>query len=619
MIRRVEYKVTVDGATETAKAFDGVKESEDRATSAADGLAKSLLDLERDAERARRAQQALRTEAAKLVDAEEAAARAAAGQSKSLLELEKESERARRARERLRTEAVRLVDAEEGVRRTTVAATRAQEKLNAEINAAAQPMNVAKVAAEGVGAGMTLIMRAAYLLPGFGFAGILLAIGEAAEWVYEQFEGMAGSTKAATLEIQYQAAMVRDHTELLKKQADAAREVARAMYEAGEAVVSQQGGISSMLGGRGVLAAAGLGGEAYEIESERKELKDRAAAMRKAGEQLIKDYNAASLDVEGTMAAPAIKAAMEARARAIEEEARTIKRIGDTLRDREVDLMREARRIMGTGDGIASRTAEAAKTARAEPKEREVSDDEVYSLIYGGRAGPKYVQPTPSMEPNLSNIPGGASVQVAEGMRQIQTEAVKTRDIMAEMWAGTKDAFGGMAESAMNVGGIVVQALSTMTGAVGSMMTNIIISGEAGAKGVAKAAGNALAGISAQAFGYSVLLGALAAAAQLTGPILGFAAPGLASAAGVMAAAGGGLAVTARLLGADKLGGGAAGRGGAGASPGGYGAATATNPYGGPGQQGTTVQVYIDGEQVTRAVRVREQRMALSGGIMGGA
>jgi hypothetical protein len=211
------------------------------------------------------------------------------------------------------------------------------------------------------------------------------------------------------------------------------------------------------------------------------------------------------------------------------------------------------------------------------------------------------------------------AMMAGHAMQTVQAEAVKTRDIMAEMWTGTKDAFGGMAESAMNVGGIVVQALSTMTGAVGSMMTNIIISGEAGAKGVAKAAGNALAGISAQAFGYSVLLGALAAAASLAGPILGLQAGGFAAAAGVMAAAGGGLAVTARLLGADRLGGGAAGRGGAGTSPGGYGAATATNPYGGPGQQGTTVQVYIDGEQVTRAVRVREQRMALSGGIMGGA
>ncbi len=211
------------------------------------------------------------------------------------------------------------------------------------------------------------------------------------------------------------------------------------------------------------------------------------------------------------------------------------------------------------------------------------------------------------------------AMMAGHAMQTVQTEAAKTRDIMAEMWTGTKDAFAGMAESAMNVGGIVVQALSTMTSAVGSMMTNIIISGEAGAKGVAKAAGNALAGISAQAFGYSVLLGALAAAASLAGPILGLQAGGFAAAAGVMAAAGGGLAVTARLLGADKLGGGAAGRGGAGGSPGGYGAATATNPYGGPGQQGTTVQVYIDGEQVTRAVRVREQRMALSGGIMGGA
>ena len=210
------------------------------------------------------------------------------------------------------------------------------------------------------------------------------------------------------------------------------------------------------------------------------------------------------------------------------------------------------------------------------------------------------------------------AMMAGHAMQTVQDEAAKTRDIMAEMWTGTSDAFAGMAESAMNVGGIVVQALSTMTGAVGSMMTNIIISGEAGAKGVAKAAGNALAGISAQAFGYSVLLGALAAAATLAGPILGLQAGGFAAAAGVMAAAGGGLAVTARLLGADKLGGGRGAGAAGGVSPGGYGAATATNPYGNRGQQGTTVQVYIDGEQVTRAVRVREQRMALSGGIMGG-
>lgn len=274
-----------------------------------------------------------------------------------------------------------------------------------------------------------------------------------------------------------------------------------------------------------------------------------------------------------------------------------------------VDAARSARAPGGArGDGRAA----------AEPT---VTDDEVYSLIYGGREGPRGYGISANMGlMSESNMPGPRSTQVEEGLQAMRESALQTRDAFAEMRGGFSDMWSGMIESSANAAGIVSQTVSTLTGAVGGMMTNMIISGEAGAKGIAKAAGNALAGISAQAYGYAVLLTALAGAAALSGPVLGWVSPGLASAAGIMAAAGTGLAVTARMLGADKLGASSSARSAAsGGGGGGYGAATATNPYGGQGQQGTTVQVFIDSEQVAHSVRTRERRMALAGGIMGGA
>jgi len=202
-------------------------------------------------------------------------------------------------------------------------------------------------------------------------------------------------------------------------------------------------------------------------------------------------------------------------------------------------------------------------------------------------------------------------------MQGVQTEAATTANAM-DMLAGSFDgAFGRMVSSATDAGGILKQALSVIAGAVGSMMTNIIISGNAGSKGVAKAAGNALAGLSAQAFGYGVLLEGLALAAALV-PGLGFSAPSIAAAGGVMFGVGAALGVTARALGADKLG---AKSSGAGASAGGGGggssAAVGTGGGGGRGEAPVYVSVQIGEEPVAAIMRRSNEREARRGGMNG--
>lgn len=202
-------------------------------------------------------------------------------------------------------------------------------------------------------------------------------------------------------------------------------------------------------------------------------------------------------------------------------------------------------------------------------------------------------------------------------MQGVQSEAATTANAM-DMLAGSFDgAFARMVSSATDAGGILRQALSVITGAVGSMMTNIIISGNAGSKGVAKAAGNALAGLSAQAFGYGVLLEGLALAAALV-PGLGFSAPSIAAAGGIMFGVGAALGVTARALGADKLG--AGGKSSAGASAGGGGggsAAVGTGGGGGRGEAPVYVSVQIGEEPVAAVMRRSNEREARRGGMNG--
>lgn len=204
-----------------------------------------------------------------------------------------------------------------------------------------------------------------------------------------------------------------------------------------------------------------------------------------------------------------------------------------------------------------------------------------------------------------------AHMQAAALAREEAAAAERAASAMAAMGDSFKSSFQGVAETALDAGGFVVGAVQQMSAAFGQAMTNFIIAGEAGSGGIRKIAGNVLASLSAQAFGYAFMLEALAAASALTG-VLAFAAPGVAAAGGIMAGAGVALGVTARMLGAEPIGGkgGRSGGGGGGAA-----SAAGTNPYQPQGAGPTQVTVIIGSEVVTRGVHVEERRQAMRGGI----
>lgn len=216
-----------------------------------------------------------------------------------------------------------------------------------------------------------------------------------------------------------------------------------------------------------------------------------------------------------------------------------------------------------------------------------------------------------------SNIPGGPGW----GLRPDGTADTAPIFELASAWdylgASMSGTVGRMAQSASDIGSIVTQSVGALTGALGAAATNMILSGDAGAKGLKKQAGNALAGISAQAFGYAALLTAFGVAAAIPGVglILGMNAPGFFAAAGVMAGAGLGLAGAARALGADKIG---AGSGGGNAASAGTSAPVGAGSSG-PGMAGQTapidLHVYMGGDEVHDLTYRTARRREMSGSM----
>jgi len=184
-----------------------------------------------------------------------------------------------------------------------------------------------------------------------------------------------------------------------------------------------------------------------------------------------------------------------------------------------------------------------------------------------------WVETTDAISAAVDELAYGFGV-VSDQFAALYAEAEPLRDAWQEMGQSFDGFWDRMVESSIDAAGVVAQAIGTMTTALGSMVTNLIIAGDAGSRGVAKTAGNALAGLSAQVYGYGIMLELMAGAALLAGPILGWGAPGLATAGLAMFGGATVLAGLARGLGADKIGGsgsrsGARGGGGslAGSSP----------------------------------------------------
>ena len=223
------------------------------------------------------------------------------------------------------------------------------------------------------------------------------------------------------------------------------------------------------------------------------------------------------------------------------------------------------------------------------------------------------------LDESVKAIKSGDIDAVMSSLEGLQDRLVSLREANADTWGNMafsmKSAFSGMAEQATNVGALMAQTVGVVTNAVGSMMTNLIVSGEAGWNGIKKQAGNALAGLSAQAFGYAVFLETLALAALLSGPILGYAAPGLAAGGAAMAGAGVVLAIGARALGADQLGAGSkAGAGGGGNKNAGttFGSLA---PRGDVNSQPLNVTVILSDEGMYDGMVRVDQRRSVSGSM----
>jgi hypothetical protein len=184
-----------------------------------------------------------------------------------------------------------------------------------------------------------------------------------------------------------------------------------------------------------------------------------------------------------------------------------------------------------------------------------------------------------------------------------------------------KESLSGMVDSALDSGALLTQALGGITQSFGMMVTNLIVSGDAGTQGVKKWAGNMAAGLASQAFSMAFFLEGMALVLALAGtsmPWLEWSAGSVATAGAIAGGIGLALAGTARALGADTLGGAGAPKGaGGGGGGGGARASAGFGPFGGPERQAApTVIVYIGGEQVTRGVRTETRKAELRGGII---
>jgi hypothetical protein len=166
----------------------------------------------------------------------------------------------------------------------------------------------------------------------------------------------------------------------------------------------------------------------------------------------------------------------------------------------------------------------------------------------------------------------------------------------------------------MNLESMGVGALQSFSQAAGQALATLVIDGDKAGVSFAKLAGQVAAGLSAQAFGYAVFLGALGVAAALTGPVLGYTAPGLFQAAGVMAGTGLLLAGTARALGASTVGN-SSSAASSGASGGGAQDRVSSFSAGGGGAAPVNVTVVLGVDEVSNVLVRQSQRESRAGSL----
>lgn len=565
-IRRTEFEVSVKGDDAAAKAFDGVAAAESRMVSAA-GISSAAL------------------------------------------------ERQERAQEKARESA---------------------KKLQTEIAAVAMPANGMKVAVEGAGKALAVLSKAAAILPGFGIAGLLLAIGEGASYMAEQFTGAKKSTEL-------QDAALREYQRTVEATTKAVYELGRAQTAAGRSAIGGALGIDPRaLSGQARIDAARLGQQRDALDAAQKRIDAEYGALA-ARERSIRERAAALSDaaqggIRAGMFGMAAElerdaAAVGASRRALDEEVRQ-------LQSRETDYARTLERLRGlaaptatpraaggraaagrehpmgdmafalpgrtvtAGEAVqraSSAWGEAGVIARAEEERRAREQSEALERMHGlglmaaGHAMPEAAPQAPSL----------LSVLTADDEERARFEAdMETASAgVQRMYAATQEAADGARQlgQSMGIGLSNAAAAALLTG--GSFK---------------KLANDVLKSIAVQAAGLAIFetakgLGNLALAA--------FGVPNAAAAASLnfQSAAMYGAVATVAGIGAGATGGLRSGGSARAVSVGAAPSMGGTSQHGGGSGGATVVQVYISGEQVTRAVRVEQSRQRMTGGITGRA
>jgi len=496
-----------------------------------------------------------------------------------------------------------------------------------------------KAVTEGFGKGLTFLYRAAAILPGFGIAGLLLEIGNAAGWVADQFREGEKSTAL-------QSAALAEYTRIVNEATNAVRELGRAQSEAGRSRVGGALGIDPRaLSGSARIQGAQLESERGSLDARQRALDaetgELAAAERSVRERAarLSDAVASGVILPGRYG---MAAALEAEAEAIGKRRRLFVAEAEKLRGAEVDLeskVEALRRSAGLSDSQKTGGGRGGGRAETMPK------------AAGPRVSPMWAMPagagddlTPFGIANVASIEEFKAKRDAEAFARMDADIeqqrlagekaaeayaigfaefskpamVETqRDLFATLADTASSSLGGMVDSAMNSATMLVDIVGTITGAFGAMATNMILSGDAGSKAIKKSVANALAGYSAQAFGLATLLTIAGAAAQATGPIFGWYAPQIFTAAGIAAAGGVALGLSARALGADKVGASPSGSrgGGSAGSGGGMASAAGTNPYRSESSAPQPIHIHIGSETVTRVVDGERRREARRDGI----
>jgi len=519
-------------------------------------------------------------------------------------------------------------------------------------------------AGELASSGLTMLRKAAEVIPGMELGTIIAGVAAAVYGLYKAFGPATDATDKQTAAFKAQAAAARDlasaQRELLRGEVNAGGAALRQMLDrlGPGATPEAQDQVIRLAAQREQAARARdeaiqrsvrrAGGLVPVSDAEQKRIESLQAERNKVIETAQeKDGNSFKLSLRDRQAMAEIAKAYQGEIDKIRAGATKAAdwRLSEVVNQTTADLANLDRQLRGMGAGPGGGV----------PRETAPSNGGASRVKApappGPRVSPMWAMPagagddlTPFGIANVASIEEFKAKRDAEAFARMDADIeqqrlagekaaeayaigfaefskpamVETqRDLFATLSDTASSSLGGMVDSAMNSATMLVDIVGTITGAFGAMATNMILSGDAGSKAIKKSVANALAGYSAQAFGLATLLTIAGAAAQATGPIFGWYAPQIFTAAGIAAAGGVALGLSARALGADKVGASPSGSrgGGSAGSGGGMASAAGTNPYRSESSAPQPIHIHIGSETVTRVVDGERRREARRDGI----